>query len=677
MRKKTTRSGGGTESPRPFDVRHGIVDSNAARHGVARVGEADTRGAAANAGRNVLARSALLLLGLIAFLPVLGNGLLNWDDSIYITAGTALHGAHPLASIWSGSGTPQYYPLSWTLLWAEHRLWGDAAVGYHAVSLALHLLCGLVLYGLLRRFVGVVPAAAGAALFLVHPIQVATVAWAAEQKTHVGALFALLSLRCWIDAERTRDRALSAGLYLLSLLGKTSVLATPLVFPLVRGLRPGRRRSAWPWVIAFATPALAAAFVTAHREKAPFREEGYVVLDRVLLAARGFWFYVGKVLLPVRLSALYPKWERTGPVPEGLIAVAAIGLLAVAVLLLYRRGARGAVVGIALFVLPLAPASGLVRFGYMEKAFVGDHLLYLSLAGAGLLAAIGMERLQAWLWEKRTGSLSGVRSAWWPARIIPVAAVVIIFVLGAMSSARTRLYRDSQTFWKAILVTNPGSEIAHNNLGVALLDAGDHAGALAHFREASRLRPSYYEARVNQATAFLAFEDTTAARSQLREALRIVPGDRAAWERLRSLDGGEADSLAAMERRLRADLAADPTRADRVVALARFLTVQGRSPQVIPLLVEATRRDPADAGLRFELGNAYAFSGKLALAEQAYREVARLRPDFVDAHRNLGVVLRGQGKFDEAFRELTEALRHSPNDADTQRNLELARKRIP
>jgi Flp pilus assembly protein TadD len=631
-------------------------------------------------GRNrgdLLARIVLVLLGLIAFLPVLGNGLLNWDDSIYITAGPALHGAHPLASIWSGSGTPQYYPLSWTLLWAEHRVWGDAAAGYHAVSLALHVFCGLVLYGVLRRFVGVVPAAAGAALFLVHPIQVATVAWAAEQKTHVGALLVLLSLRCWIDAERARDRVLSVGLYVLSLLGKTSVLAAPLVFPLVRGLRLGRRRSAWPWAFTFAAPALAAALVTAHQEKAPFREEGYAVLDRVLLAARGFWFYVGKVLLPTRLSALYPKWEQTGPVPAGLIAVAAVVLLAAAVLLLYRRGAHRVAAGVALFVLPLAPASGLVRFGYMEKAFVGDHLLYLSLAGAGLLAAIGLERLQARPSEVPAGSLSGVRSIRWPARIVLAAAVVVIVMLGAMSSARTRLYRDPRTFWEAILVTNPSSEFAHNNLGVALLDVKDSAGALTHFREASRLRPSYYEARVNLATVFLALGDTTAARLQLREALRIVPGDRAASERLRSLDGGEADRLAATERRLRADLAADPTRAERVVALARFLMAQGRSSQVIPLLVEADRRDPGNVGLRFELGNAYAFSGKLALAEQAYRDVVRLRPDLVDAHCNLGVVLRGQGKFDAAVRELTEALRLSPNDADTQRNLELARKRIP
>jgi tetratricopeptide (TPR) repeat protein len=627
--------------------------------------------------RDFLARVVLLLLGLIAFLPVLGNGLLNWDDPIYVTSSSALQGPHPLASIWSGSGTPQYYPLSWTLLWAEHRLWGDLAAGYHAVSLALHLLCGLVLYGLLRRFVGIVPAAAGAALFLVHPIQVATVAWAAEQKTHVGSLVVLLSLRWWIDAERARGRALSAGLYMLSLLGKTSVLATPLVFPLVRGLRTGRGRTARPWAFAFAVPALAAAFVTAHQEKAPFREEGYAVLDRVFLAARGFWFYVGKVLLPAGLSALYPKWERTGAVPEAWIALAAVASLAVALVLLHRRGSHGVVAGIALFVLPLAPASGLVRFGYLEKAFVGDHLLYLSMAGVALLAAIGVERLQETLSATSAGRPPGGHPNRWPARVVLTGAVVVISVLGVMSCVRTRLYRNSRTFWEAVLVTNPGSEIAHNNLGVALLDARDRALALAHFREASRLRPSYYEARINQATVFLAVGDTTAARSQLREALRNVPGDRAASERLRLLGGETGDTLAATERRLRADLAADSTGAERVLALARFLTAEGRSAEAIPLLVAATRQDPKDARLRFELGSAYAVSGKLALAEQAYREVVRLRPDFADAHHNLGVVLRGHGKFDEAVRELMEALRLSPNDPDTQRNLELARQRIP
>lgn len=56
MTKKTTRSRGGVESPRPGDARPRIVESHAAKHGVARVEGADTGRAATNAGRNVLAR---------------------------------------------------------------------------------------------------------------------------------------------------------------------------------------------------------------------------------------------------------------------------------------------------------------------------------------------------------------------------------------------------------------------------------------------------------------------------------------------------------------------------------------------------------------------------------------------------------------------------------------------
>jgi hypothetical protein len=76
---------------------------------------------------------------LIAYCPSLNGGFV-WDDNGHVTK-PALQSMHGLWRIWFDLGaTQQYYPLLRTAFWIEHRLWGDAVLGYHLVNIALHAL---------------------------------------------------------------------------------------------------------------------------------------------------------------------------------------------------------------------------------------------------------------------------------------------------------------------------------------------------------------------------------------------------------------------------------------------------------------------------------------------------------------------------------------------------------
>jgi tetratricopeptide (TPR) repeat protein len=55
-------------------------------------------------------------------------------------------------------------------------------------------------------------------------------------------------------------------------------------------------------------------------------------------------------------------------------------------------------------------------------------------------------------------------------------------------------------------------------------------------------------------------------------------------------------------------------------------------------------------------------------AEAHYREALRLRPDFADAHANLGVLLARQRRLDEAAEHFAAALRLAPRNARTHAN---------
>src|SRR3954469_5872675 len=77
------------------------------------------------------------LAGLVAYLPALKGDFL-WDDTGHVT-NPALQSWSGLARIWFEPGvTQQYYPLLHSAFWLEHRLWGDATLGYHLINLLWH-----------------------------------------------------------------------------------------------------------------------------------------------------------------------------------------------------------------------------------------------------------------------------------------------------------------------------------------------------------------------------------------------------------------------------------------------------------------------------------------------------------------------------------------------------------
>src|SRR3982751_5755283 len=102
---------------------------------------------AATAG--VLALAALGALA--AFWPVLRNGFVNWDDPTVLVDNP--HLARPGVVSWAFSTTliGHYQPLAW-LVWSATKSWfGLAPAAFHALSLAVHIANGMLVYALTAR----------------------------------------------------------------------------------------------------------------------------------------------------------------------------------------------------------------------------------------------------------------------------------------------------------------------------------------------------------------------------------------------------------------------------------------------------------------------------------------------------------------------------------------------
>lgn len=127
----------------------------------------------------------LLLLAFAVYFPSLNGGFI-WDDVLLVKKNPIATGERTVANLWFSED----FPLSTLTMWLQWKLWGDNATGYRVVNVLLHALNGMLLWRVLRRM-SVAGAWLAAAIFVVHPVCVASVAWISELKTHCR------SRLCW------------------------------------------------------------------------------------------------------------------------------------------------------------------------------------------------------------------------------------------------------------------------------------------------------------------------------------------------------------------------------------------------------------------------------------------------------------------------------------------------
>src|SRR5436190_8753961 len=167
----------------------------------------------------------LSLVTILIYRPAWDGGFL-WDDDRYVTHNPLLSAPDGLRRIWFSLDAPsQYFPLTYTVLRIERLLWGLNPAGFHWVNILLHLGNALLVWCILARLK--VPGAwLAAAIFALHPVQVASVGWISELKNVLMGFFFLLTLLAWIeyvDATHKHRRILYLAalvFYLLALSAK-------------------------------------------------------------------------------------------------------------------------------------------------------------------------------------------------------------------------------------------------------------------------------------------------------------------------------------------------------------------------------------------------------------------------------------------------------------------------
>jgi tetratricopeptide (TPR) repeat protein len=608
--------------------------------------------------------AALVVATVLAYVPALRGGFI-WDDDLYIVANRFLEEPGGLAEIWTGSTIHQYYPLTFTTFWIERRLWGVEPFGYHAVNVALHVANALLVGRLLGRLA--VPGAWFiAALFALHPVHVESVAWAMERKNVLSGFFYLLAFAAYLRfAERRAVRWYGAamGLFVAALLSKT-VTAT---FPVAVFLALWYRQRRPPWselrpLAPFVAVGLGFAGLTVWLERVNVGATGSDFAlgfgERALLAARIFLFYAYKLLLPLRLTFVYPRWTIDATAPAQYLPLVGVALVAAGVLVLHRRVGPGPLAAVGFYGATIFPALGFFNVYPFVFSYVADHFQYL--ASLGILALVPAAAAAA---GRRVLARDQARR-----RLGHVVGAGVLVVLGTLTWRQGWIYRDEETLWRDTLAKNPDAWIAHNNLGVIVAEQGKHAEGIAHYRRVIALRPQYGTAYANLANALVAEGQVAEAVALYEQAARLEP-ENARTQHVLGLLLVERGRLADAARHLEAAVRAAPDEQPPRGHLAHVLSELGRHDEAIAQYEAALALDPEDVSLRYDFAVELAAAGRGEEAVAQYRAVIRRDPRHADAHNNLAVTLAAQGRTNAALAHYRAALASAPDDEVVRLNL--------
>jgi tetratricopeptide (TPR) repeat protein len=619
---------------------------------------------------------AVVAATLLAYWPALRNGFV-WNDPDYVTR-PELRSLHGLERIWRQVGaTEQYYPALHSAFWVEHRLWGDAPLGYHLANILLHA-AAACLFGLVLRRLAVRGAWLGALLFALHPVAAESVAWVSEQKNTLSTVFyllaALLYLRWRYDAgERgqaaTASRTGGGGLtpyllaticFVLAILSKSVAATLPAALLVVLWWKEGRlswRRDVaplLPWFAAAAAGGLFTAWVERRYIGAEGDDFALSFVQRTLIAGRAAWFYLGKLVWPVHLVFIYPRWTVDPGSPWQYVfplgAVATLGAL-----WLIRDQARGPLAGALLFVGSLFPVLGFFNVYAFVFSFVADHFQYLACLGLLALAAAGLaaalKPLPSWL-------------SW-------AATAVLLGMLGTGTWRQCGRYHDLATFYQAIITDNPRAWLAHYNLGNLLREEGRNPEAIAQYQQALRYKADYPQAENNLGLALTETGQPGAALAHYQASIRLRPTYAQAHNNLATalrVLGRNAEAIPEYEEALRLK----PDYAEAEYNLGLVLRATGRNPEAAAHFRSALRLQPDFPAALNDLANSLRDAGDAPAALAAYEQALRLRPDYPEALNNLGNTLVALGRSPEAVSRFEQALRLEPGSAVIHNDLGVA-----
>ena len=574
----------------------------------------------------------LLALGIfactcLAFLPTLRNGFVQFDDAYYVTNNvTVLRGLtwHGVYWAFTTFEISNWHPLAWLSHMLDVQLFGTRGWGHHLTSLLLHGGVATLVFLFLEDLTAdPLRSAAAAMLFAVHPLRVESVAWTAERKDLLCALFYLLACRAHVRRVRSNGNGTKVALFtFLALLSKPMAVSLPGAL-LLLDVWPLRRKESPLRLVVEKLPLVVlvagSSVITVLAQLASNSiAKTLPLLTRLATAAVNPARYLRLTLWPRDLVPLYPLDLHP---PAWVVAASVALLVAITVVAVLLRKQRPQVAwGWAWFLITLFPVSGVVQAGIQS---VADRYMYLP--------HIGLFTAMVWLVPDFSRRAEAVLAG---------ALALALVVLGGLSFQQTKRWKDATTLFTYTLEHSPDNPVANQVIGVELMRKKMFKEAEPYFRASLKRYPVSPGTWVDLGNVLIGQRRYDEALEAYQKARRYGVGD---------LDVADAYAGALVHLKHYGE------------ALEQYRFIEKFEPNYPRL--------PLKMGI--VLGQVGGHDEEaLAHLERAVRD----EPQNALAHASLGVALARGSRFDAAIAEFQRALELNPQQEGVEAALRNARE---
>lgn len=464
--------------------------------------------------------------------------LMTWDDRFYVVHNEAVKGFswQHIQTVFSHYYVGNYAPVQMLSYMLDYELWGMKAGGFLLTNIVIHALNGLLLYRLLLKcHESALIAAIGAAVFLLHPVQVESVAWVSQRKNLLAMFFFLLA---WEEYDRYRNAPAGKGTVaymgslaacMLALLAKSVAVIFPAVIMLYDFCYPtGNRRFRFLEKIPSIICAVCISVVTIHSQQ-PLDEvwgggtgggladyHGGSAPATFLTMLTVYCRYLGMLIWPFKLSAVYePAIHQSMDFTVVAAMLLLAGICLVTVRLLNSNRKTG--FWILLFFVGLLPVSQIIPL----VTLMNDRYLYFPMLGAAAVAGCLLSAL-----KDKLGSRYKVH-------FYCVTALLLAF-LSVVSFNRVAVWHDDISFGRATVARYPNQYIFWEGLGEAYYFAvpSRKGEALRAFNRALELAPTHKQSLYNLAGLYLEMGDYDKSADLLTRLVFYHQNHAMGWARL-------------------------------------------------------------------------------------------------------------------------------------------------
>lgn len=159
------------------------------------------------------------------------------DDKYYLILNDTIKGfsVSNIKSAFTDYYIGNYAPIHIISYMIDYSLWNLNPAGYHLENVLIHILNGLLFYKILRHLsISKWQCVAAAWIFLLHPVQVETVAWVSQRKNLLAMFFFLLSFSFYQSYIENKQHKI--GFYIFSIISITASMlskSVAVIFPII------------------------------------------------------------------------------------------------------------------------------------------------------------------------------------------------------------------------------------------------------------------------------------------------------------------------------------------------------------------------------------------------------------------------------------------------------------